>query len=1363
KRTLFVLTILLPFSAICEGYDDETPPYSFSEENLANHFLKKGRPTYYISPHTVNLANEKIDLNTGSVHFERVDAFLPGNFDLEVAYRTRYDIYQPDFYGWVQDFPRMEYMLPDGEEPEAWRNGSVKYCSGKQDPGVLIYRYYSNVKDKYVYAIVDAEFYTSGLKLIVPGQVSSTLAYNNEVLVDDEYKYVTKEGWRIKCYKENDKEGFLAVSPTGNKYYFNRYLKKSIRNRHTREIKLINKTYFKRLHQMLVSKVEDRFGNSVDYTYHASGLLKEISGSDGRSIKVTYPVAGQVKVTAGNRSWLYEKKSTGAYEVIQPDNKKWVYNLSQVKGDINPQYDDEACPPMLTDTDVMSVIHPDGAKIEYQFGQFEIYKANATRLLLKSVYEYEGLPSSCTNFYALEKKEITYNGTNKYTWTYDYSATLGTIRRESEDPAKYNHHYLLQGDIPENINRLLHARTTVVNPNNSVEKYYFNRNASSFKEGQLEAIEHFDAAGNRLSVQKTYHVKGHYFGGSIARNGFNTRLGREKVLTEKRQIIQNDDTYTSTFSELNSYNVFEKAVYSNTINTKKKYVKYKHTSDTDNWVLNLPTEKQVSSNDTHYFTVSKRDYSRFSNANNQLLPFKQYINGLHSYSYVSYHDDGKLKRKEMNYARNTGSGNIFIELANYKRGLPQNITQPSPELASNITFLREVDYNGWVTKETDFNGVETNYTYDSIGRLTSIDLANDSTFGNWQDTQFVWDDTKNTRTIKRCTLNTSRAACIDDVSFETVESYDSLLRLKSTTLKDTVNSITRYQNFAYDYRNLPTFTSHLSDSLTETKGVTTVYDALGRKEKVSTSGLGFVTYEYLSGNRIRFTDAGKNTANTTDSTTTTYQAFGSQSYDIAIKIESPEGVTTDMNVDVFGLVHSITQSGDDKSVTETRKYDANKQLCLIQRPDVGNTLLKHNALGQVIWQKQGASNTACVTTKPTNSTVLSYDNLGGLKSITYPDSTPNVTYSYDNNSNLTSIKSGDVEHVYNYNNQNLLEDELLFIDGNSSLSIDYEYNALQHRKSITYPDGTYVNFAPNGFGEATQAIYKLGSTEHQVFAKDAVYYPNGQINSFTYGNGVVHKTELHPTSLLPTSISDTRNSVNLVNLSYTYDNNMNVMSITNGVQSTYSLSNLTYDGLDRLISTTGGADIGNSTMTYDAIGNIKTYSSKDRSLTYTYDDEANRLTSVAGITGKYGSIAYDSRGNVTNNGSFELSYNLANQMRSAKGNAYLYDGHNRRVQKTDSDGHTEYSMYSKGGTLLYREKGSASGNGTNYIYLGKKLVAKYGDVTPQTLAESRQHYRPFGETINEPKDDVGYTGHKFDKDINLSYMQARYYDPVIGR
>ncbi|WP_308365251.1 MULTISPECIES: RHS repeat-associated core domain-containing protein [unclassified Microbulbifer] len=66
-----------------------------------------------------------------------------------------------------------------------------------------------------------------------------------------------------------------------------------------------------------------------------------------------------------------------------------------------------------------------------------------------------------------------------------------------------------------------------------------------------------------------------------------------------------------------------------------------------------------------------------------------------------------------------------------------------------------------------------------------------------------------------------------------------------------------------------------------------------------------------------------------------------------------------------------------------------------------------------------------------------------------------------------------------------------------------------------------------------------------------------------------------------------------------------------------------------------------------------------------------------------------------------------------------------------------------------------------YIYLGNKLIAKDG-IQPASQ-NSRQHYKPFGETIEAPKDEVGYTGHKYDKDLGLNYMQARYYDPTIGR
>ena len=49
----------------------------------------------------------------------------------------------------------------------------------------------------------------------------------------------------------------------------------------------------------------------------------------------------------------------------------------------------------------------------------------------------------------------------------------------------------------------------------------------------------------------------------------------------------------------------------------------------------------------------------------------------------------------------------------------------------------------------------------------------------------------------------------------------------------------------------------------------------------------------------------------------------------------------------------------------------------------------------------------------------------------------------------------------------------------------------------------------------------------------------------------------------------------------------------------------------------------------------------------------------------------------------------------------------------------------------------------------------------------RQDYRPFGRVQNPPDtqtdNDINYAGHQRDDETDLIYMQARYYDPAIGR
>jgi RHS repeat-associated protein len=272
-------------------------------------------------------------------------------------------------------------------------------------------------------------------------------------------------------------------------------------------------------------------------------------------------------------------------------------------------------------------------------------------------------------------------------------------------------------------------------------------------------------------------------------------------------------------------------------------------------------------------------------------------------------------------------------------------------------------------------------------------------------------------------------------------------------------------------------------------------------------------------------------------------------------------------------------------------------------------------------------------------------------------------------------------------------------------------------------------------------------------------------DSFTYGNDITHKTTLNNSFLLPSQIQDLNSDVSIIDLAYTYDNNANIKSITDTQNPLFNLTNLGYDGLDRLTSTTGEDGAGSSVITYDDLGNITSYSSKDSVLDYTYDYDNNRLTSVSGTgsaSKNYTQFDYDTRGNITNNSHNVLEFNRANQLYQSGSNSYLYDGFNRRVKQDDSNG-ISYSMYNQDGTLLYRETDVVDGIGeaTDYIYLGNKLIAKRTEKEPST--DSRQHYKPYGETIEPPKDDVGYAGHKYDKDLGLSYMQARYYDPVIGR
>jgi RHS repeat-associated protein len=274
--------------------------------------------------------------------------------------------------------------------------------------------------------------------------------------------------------------------------------------------------------------------------------------------------------------------------------------------------------------------------------------------------------------------------------------------------------------------------------------------------------------------------------------------------------------------------------------------------------------------------------------------------------------------------------------------------------------------------------------------------------------------------------------------------------------------------------------------------------------------------------------------------------------------------------------------------------------------------------------------------------------------------------------------------------------------------------------------GAIVDFAPNVFGLPTKVA------DSTSYASQIQYYADGQLKTFTYGNGLKF-SQLLNAEFKPYERAVQKGTVNRYSQRYQYDQSNNVTTITDLMQSSQSVA-MSYDGLDRLKTASGfwGAGV----FDYDETGNILAKQLGNQKLLYSYDGTTKRLNSV---TGGY-TFSYDDRSNVIHNGKLGFYYNRANQLINGAGQSYSYDGHGRRVSKSSASA-TAYSVYNQAGKLLMTD----GANGlVRYIYLGNDQIAKVGS----SLAL---------------EDKPGYTGHVEDKALGLTYMQQRYYDPVIGR
>ncbi|MDT0499025.1 RHS repeat-associated core domain-containing protein [Algiphilus sp. W345] len=93
---------------------------------------------------------------------------------------------------------------------------------------------------------------------------------------------------------------------------------------------------------------------------------------------------------------------------------------------------------------------------------------------------------------------------------------------------------------------------------------------------------------------------------------------------------------------------------------------------------------------------------------------------------------------------------------------------------------------------------------------------------------------------------------------------------------------------------------------------------------------------------------------------------------------------------------------------------------------------------------------------------------------------------------------------------------------------------------------------------------------------------------------------------------------------------------------------------------------------------------------------------------------------------------------------------------------SEIEYLSLGGQTLVELVKVGGSNSVTYLHpdlLGSPRRASDSGANQQW----REHYDPYGMKLNGVDEKIGYTGHAYDAETGLTYMQARFYDPLVGR